>query len=256
MALPNGSFPSPYPSFSTVNFFSFGSDSSYNSAVFTLRKNLSRGTFFRWNYSFGKSIDDASQMTSSSNGGYSGAQDARNLGLERGRSDWDRRHAFTMSFVTDVPVFTRNRWLKGWQMSGTGRAYTGQPFTPQVANVNLNQGEANRPNRIANGRLDNPSPERWFDLAAFPAVPTGAFKFGNSGRNVIDGPGLISVNLSLLKNFSIHDRSRVQFRWEAFNLSNHANFSLPVIDVDVPAAATLTSAGAGRTMQFALKYLF
>ena len=106
-------------------------------------------------------------MTSSSDGGYSGAQDSRNLGLERGRSDWDRRHAFTMSFVTELPLFSHNRWLKGWQLAGTGRAYSGQPFTPQVANVNLNLGEANLPDRIANGRLDSRSPERWFDIAAF-----------------------------------------------------------------------------------------
>jgi hypothetical protein len=256
MKLPNGSFPSPIPVFNTVNYFSFGSDSSYNAAVITLRKNLSRGTFFRWNYTFAKSIDDASQMTSSSDGGYSGAQDARNLGLERGRSDWDRRHAFTMSFVTELPLFSRNRWLKGWQLAGTGRAYSGQPFTPQVANVNLTQGEANRPDRIANGRLDNRTPERWFDLSAFPTVPTGAFRFGNSGRNILDGPGLVGLNVSVMKNFAVRERSRLQFRWEVFNVSNHANFALPVIDVDTPTGATLTSADAGRTMQFALKYLF
>ena len=52
MKLPNGSFPQPIPVFNTVNYFSFGSDSSYNAAVVTLRKNLSRGTFFRWNYTF------------------------------------------------------------------------------------------------------------------------------------------------------------------------------------------------------------
>jgi hypothetical protein len=252
----SGSFPKPIPAFSTVNFFAFGSDSSYQAAVVSLRKNFSHGTFLRANYTFSKSIDDASQMTSNSDGGYKGAQDARNLRLEHGRSDWDRRHAFTMSFVTELPFSPRNAALKGWELAGTGRMYSGQPFTPQVANVNLDLGEANRPNRIANGRLDNPSPERWFDIAAFPPVPTGSFRFGNSGRNVLDGPGLVAVNLSLMKKFAIRESRYVQFRWEAFNISNHANFDLPVNTVDTPTAATLTSAGAGRSMQLALKYVF
>ena len=256
LMLPDGSFPRPFPMFNAVNMYTFGSNSSYNAALFSLRKRFSRGTHFRLNYTYAKSIDETSQIGSAGDGGYSGAQDARNLRLERGRSDWDTGHSVTMTFVTELPVFSRNRLLGGWQVAGTGRLYTGQPFTPQLSNVQLDLGEANRPDRIAKGALENPTPERWFDAAAFPAVPVGAFRFGNSGRNILDGPGYAGVNLSLMKKFRVRERDYVQFRWELFNLLNHPNFELPQLSVNSVAVGTIAAADNGRVMQIGLKYVF
>jgi hypothetical protein len=89
--------------------------------------------------------------------------------------------------------------LGGWQLAGTGQARTGQPLMPVLSNVNLALGGALRPDRIAKGTLPNPSPERRFDLAAFLAVPNNSFRFGSSGRNILDGPGSMMVNVPLLK---------------------------------------------------------
>ncbi len=97
--------------------------------------------------------------------------------------------------------------------------------------------------------------EGWFDLTAFPTVPTGSFRYGNSGRNVLDGPGYIALNASLMKNFRL-ERGTLQFRWEAFNASNHTNFNLPVTFVNQSNGATITRAAAARTMQVALRYQF
>ena len=208
LQLPGGGFPRPFQELNTINYYSFGSNSSYNAAMFSLRKRFSRGTFFRVNYTFGKSIDENSQTEGSGDGGNGNTQDARNLRLERGRSDWDNRHALTMSFVSELPFMRRNRFLGGWQISGSGRMYSGQPFTPVVSNAQEDQGEASRPDRIAQGTLANPSPERWFDVAAFPAVPVGAFRFGTSGRNILDGPGFVGMNLSLTKKFRIRRKGQ------------------------------------------------
>jgi hypothetical protein len=221
----------------------------------TLRRRFARGFFFRVNYVYAKSIDDASQMQGAGNGGYAGAQDARNLSLERGRSDFDTGHTFTMNHSWNVPL-RRNRWLRGWQMTGSGRMYTGQPFTPKTSNVQLDQGEANRPDRIAPGRLDVRSPERWFDVSAFPVVPTGTYRMGNSGRNILDGPGFIGVNLGLYRRFVPREGHAVQFRCEVFNIFNRANFQLPNENVNAANGATITEALAARTMQVALKYVF
>ena len=125
-----------------------------------------------------------------------------------------------------------------------------------MSNAQEDQGEAVRPDRIAQGALANPTPERWFDLAAFPVVPVGAYRFGNSGRNILDGPGFIGVNLSLSKKFRVREKDSVQFRWEVFNVINHPNLDLPVIAVNAVNAGTITSSGNGRTMQAALKYVF
>ncbi|MDQ6701007.1 MAG: TonB-dependent receptor [Acidobacteriota bacterium] len=254
--VPSASFPRPYPvANAAINYYGFNANSTYNAGMISIRKRFTRGFFYRLNYSYAKSIDDASQTTGNSDGGYALAQNSRDLHGERGRSDWDVGHTFTMNFSYEVP-WRKNLLVRGWQVAGTGRAYTGQPFTPKVSNVNLNLGDANRPDRIAKGALDHPSPDRWYDIAAFPVVPTGSFRFGNSGRNIVDGPGSVNINLTLLKNIPIRENSSLQFRWEVFNAMNHPNLHLPVVNVNAPNAATIKEADPGRLMQFGLRYRF
>jgi hypothetical protein len=134
--------------------------------------------------------------------------------------------------------------------------YTGQPFTPRTSNVDLNLGEANRPDRIAKGRLKDRTPDRWFDLAAFPVVPRGSYRMGNSGRNILDGPGMIALNVSLMKKFRIREKDFVQFRGEAFNLTNHPNFHQPNNNVNAINGAVITQADPARLFQFGLRYQF
>jgi hypothetical protein len=136
------------------------------------------------------------------------------------------------------------------------RIYSGQPFTPQTSNVQLDQGEANRPDRVAFGNLSSPTPDRWFDVAAFPVVPTGAFRFGNSGRNILNGPGMVQINVGLIKAIKLDEKRSFQLRVESFNLPNHPNFDLPNVNVNAVNGGTVTSANEGRLMQVALKFLF
>jgi len=256
----------PYPQWGTVTYFCYCFDSSYNAFTVTLRRRFVRNFFYRVNYSYSKSIDDGSVLQGGGAGGYAGLQDSRNRALERGRSDLDIPHAFTISFSWVVPHGVGASWsnvlTRGWQLAGSGIAHTGEPFTPQVSNANLNLGEASRPNRIAKGTLPNPTVNDWFNLAAFPQIPVGGFGFGNSGRNILDAPGLIAINLALYRNFTIHEKSNLQFRWEVFNALNHTNFTPsaagtdPVVYVNAPNAGTLTQAGASRQMQVALRYSF
>ena len=146
--------------------------------------------------------------------------------------------------------------LRDWQISGTTTAYTGPPFTPKVANYDITTGGAARPNRIAKGAFANPMPDQWFDRTAFPVVPLGAFQFGESGRNILDGPGTFSLNAGLSRRFRFGETRAAQFRCEAFNLTNHTNFGLPQTDVDVLNGATISSAKAPRQMQMAVRVEF
>jgi hypothetical protein len=263
-ALPAGI--TPYPQWGTITYFCYCFDSSYHALTATLRRRFARDFFYRVNYSYSKSIDDGSVLQGGGAGGYAGLQDARNRALERGRSDLDMPHKFSTSFSWVVPHGAGASWshvlTRGWQLAGSGIAHTGAPFTPQVSNVNLNLGQANRPNRIAKGTLPNPTVNHWFNLAAFPQIPLNGFGFGNSGRNILDAPGLIAINLALYRNFTIHEKSNLQFRWEVFNALNHTNFTPstqgtdPVVYVNAPNAGTLTQAGASRQMQVALRYSF
>jgi hypothetical protein len=134
--------------------------------------------------------------------------------------------------------------------------YSGQPFTPQLSGLSQSLGEATRPDRIATGRAADPSPEMWFDLAAFRILPEDAFRFGNSGRNILDGPGTMVVNLSLSKQFQIGEHGKLQFRWETFNVGNHTNFRLPNNNINEPTAGTIIEAKDARVIQFGVRYQF
>jgi outer membrane receptor protein involved in Fe transport len=255
LVLPNGDYPRPYTGFGEIEYYSFGFDSSYNAGTITLRKRFESGLFFRINYTYGKSIDSNSGLNYAGEGGYQGAQNSREAIFERGRSDFDIRHVFTTNFVYQLP-FNRGPFLRGWQLAGSGMIYSGQPFTPQLSGLSQSLGEATRPDRIATGRAADPSHEMWFDLAAFRILPEDAFRFGNSGRNILDGPGTMVVNLSLSKQFQIGEHGKLQFRWETFNVGNHTNFRLPNNNINEPTAGTIIEAKDARVIQFGVRYQF
>ena len=254
--LPNGTIPTPYTGWGNINYFSFGANSHYHSAIATLRKRIARGLFYRVNYVYGKAIDTASTYWHTTAGGYNGAADSRNLGLERGRADFDVRHSLTFNFSWDVP--SRSRWIGGWQLAGTGRAYTGQPYTLRTSLATLARGESDRPDRIRTGTLENPTVEAWFDRTAFPLVAAGAFHPGTAGRNILDAPGSAAVNFALMRNFKLklRERDNLQFRWEAFNALNRANFLTPNVFVNDRNGGTITRTQQPRSMQFAIRYSF
>jgi Carboxypeptidase regulatory-like domain/TonB-dependent Receptor Plug Domain/TonB dependent receptor len=251
----NGVFPRPFPAFSSITQIPDFSNSNYNSGTVMLRRRLSRQFFVRANYVYSKSIDEASNTGGSIPAGFPSAQDSRNLRSERGRSDFDVGHAVSGSFIW-VQNFSKHALLRNWQISGTATAYTGPPITPKVANYDVTTGGAARPDRIATGTLADPTPDQWFDRTAFPPVPVGAFHFGSSGRNILDGPGTASLNASLSRRFRFSESRALQFRWESFNLINRANFNLPQTQVDVISGATISAAKAPRQMQLGLRLEF
>jgi hypothetical protein len=251
----DGTFPRPFPAFSSINYFANISNSIYNSGSVTLRRRLSRDFFVRAAYTYAKSLDDSSNTGGVIAGGFSIAQDSRNLRAEHGRSDFDIGHSFLASFIWS-PKLTTNLFLRNWQISGTTTAYTGPPFTPRLANYDVTLGQAARPDRIAKGTLDNPSPDAWFDRTAFPVVPSGSYRFGNSGRNILDGPGTFVLNASLSRRFRFGETKALQFRWESFNLTNHTNLSLPQNQVDVLNGGTISQAKAPRVFQLGLRFEF
>lgn len=245
----------PFPAFGSINIINDGSNSIYNSGQLTVRRRLSKQLFLRGTYTYAKSIDESSNTGGTIAYNFSQAQDSRNLALERGRSDFDIGHTFAGSFVW-APDFSKHWLVKDWQLAGTSTIYSGQPFTPRVATVNYTLGEATRPDRIASGKLDNPTPDRWFDRSAFAVVPTGSYRFGNSGRNILDGPGTVIINTSLSRRFRFAESKAFQYRVEAFNLPNHPNFGLPENNVDTPTVGTIKRAKNSRNLQMSLRFEF
>jgi hypothetical protein len=116
------------------------------------------------------------------------------------------------------------------------------------------------PNRIGSGKVSNPTAKQWFNTADF--VSPGQYTFGNSGRNILVGPGTKQVDASLFKDFplsSAENRS-LQFRAEIFNVLNTPQFNNPNASIGNAAAGTITAAGqpalfqrTSREIQLALK---
>jgi hypothetical protein len=253
--------PRPNPRFDDITTLESRANSIYHSLQTKLQQRMTRGLNLLASYTFGKSIDDASNFFAST-GDPNFPQDSYNLRAERGRSSFDVRHRMSLSYVWELP-FTGNRWLRGWQTSGVWTFQSGRPFTaallPDVDNSNtgrtvLGFGANDRPHVTRSPELDDANERRWFDTGAFTMPERGTF--GNAGRNIVEGPGLQTINISLLKNTSITERVTIQFRAEAFNLLNRANFDLPDNYFGSPSFGSILSAGSPRRLQFGLKFLF
>ncbi len=96
--------------------------------------------------------------------------------------------------------------------------------------------------------------DRWFDTSAFAVQPN--FTYGNSGRNILQGPALTNIDFSLAKSFQVTEKWRLQFRAEAFNASNTPYFGLPGTTIGQPGVGTINSAGEPRRVQFGLKLVW
>ncbi len=258
----NPDFVRPNPAFADINIIESGANSIYNSLQVRLQQRLSHGLSLLASYTYSKSIDDASGFFSTT-GDPNFPQNSYDLRAERGLSDFDIRNRFVLSYAYDIPFAKGHRWIGGWQSFGVLTFQSGQPFTvallPTLDNANVGQGElgfgANqRPNVVGNAGLSNPGPQEWFNTAAFAIAPPG--QFGNAGRNIIEGPGLDTVDFSIVKNTRFKERLNTQFRAEFFNLLNHTNFNLPDNFVGSSTFGQILSAQDPRRVQFGLKLLF
>ncbi len=256
------------PSLNIIQQLSNHQSSTYHSLQTKIQRRFSGGFSLLGSYTFSKSIDNGSYVISSSSSSNAYPQDARNWDVERGLSDFDFAHRLAVSYLYELPVGTGKAFggsmnpildaiIGGWQINGITTLQSGQVYTPNVANQRTNAGPGGdiRPHRIGTGELpsDQRTVQRWFDKSAF-VVPV--FEFGNSGRNILRGPGLVNFDFSTFKDFQFSERIGLQFRAEFFNIFNHANFNNPNRAVDIPAGGTITSARDPRQVQLGLKLLF
>ncbi len=244
--------------------------SNYHGFSTRLEKRFSGGLSFLAAYTFGRSLDTASNLgncdSCGPSGDYGGVQDSRNLAANRGPSNHNIPHRFVFSGVYSLPFGAgrarANRGplkhlLGGWDFSGIVTFSDGIPFTPALNFDNANTGTTSRPDRIGDGRLSNPSIDRYFDIDAF--VFPERYTYGNSGRNILYGPGTNMVNFALHRNFRLpfNDTSKVEFRFEAFNFFNRVHFGLPGLSLGNRNAGVIGSTSQdNRQLQFGLKFLF
>jgi hypothetical protein len=241
-------------------------NSSFNALETNLRY-VGRRSNFLLAYTYSKSIDQGSNL---------GEQlDPLNHAATRAISAWDMRHNFVGSYQVDLP-FDRlsghtNRLTDGWSIAGTARFATGLPVTLLDDSDNSLLGTLG--NGVNNYLLDTPEyhgapldintnprngrPEFNPSPAAFTAEALG--QLGNVPRRFFYGPGISNFDLTLAKRLRVTESKCLEFRLEAFNALNHAQFYGPAAvdgEVNDPHFGEVVGAAAPRLMQFATKFNF
>lgn len=255
--------PRPNPAFDDITFIESRGTSDYNALQIKFQQRLDRGVSLLSAYTFGKSTDDASGFFASA-GDPNFPQDSHNLAAETGRSSFDLRHRFSLSFAWELPFGDVVSLLNDMELQGILTFQSGPPFTvallPEFDNSNtgrstLGFGANDRPNLVGEAALDDRSPDRWFDTATFAIPAFGSF--GNAGRNILDGPGRQNINLGIIKHLPLGGSEwRLQLRAEAFNLLNRSNFHLPDAFVGSPTFGQVLSAESPRRCQFGVRLIF
>jgi carboxypeptidase family protein len=274
------------PQFATSVYINNQGFSSYNGLLTTLHKKLSHGLQFDVSYTYSHSIDNASAPTnnvfgSSATQGSGGVLcDAINLRTCRGNSDFDTTHIISGGGIYDLPVgrgrmlaSTIPNWLNqvigGWQVSGLEVWHTGFAFTTiaqafPISFVNNGAGVFDGNTAALKTNIHTDPTSGKLQLFANPTAAIGAFNgplgLQPGNRNILRGPHYSNFDIGLGKHFPIKERLQMEFRADAFNVFNHANFGLPqggATDITNSSVfGVITNTSDPRELQLALRLDF
>jgi hypothetical protein len=269
--------------------------SSYNAFNLRVEQRYRAGLSLLMNYTWQKNLEDGGSGPSAftQNGGTSIALDAYNLSREKGLAPIDVAHIFNVSYGYELPWGAGKSWLSGsgpisaivggWQVNGITTLRGGFPTDIRTNRLPPIFNTFNVPDRVKDVPMqvqDGRGPDRFFNADAFrgpgtipSSTGTPIQVFGDSARRVVRGPGSVNFDFSLFKQFSFSEGVRLQFRAEAFNLTNTPTFTLPssnspsmtcigrtpgsACNDNNPEFGKLSGSQAtGRQIQFGLKLLF
>jgi hypothetical protein len=255
----------PIPELSRIAAIRFDGKSIYHGLTFKAERRLANSYAYTVRYTLSTSKDDASSPGPTESEA-NVPQNVRNIFSDDGEwaySSFDHRHLFVASGTYQLPFFAgvgglAEAVLVGWRLNAIVTAQSGAPFTVNlgVDQANIGAGPAQRPDQLRDPNLpgNERTPDRWFDTSAF-ALPA-PFTFGSAPRNSVIGPGFANVDMAVAKTWPIGPTSRLEFRWEVFNLLNRANFDLPNRIFGTPNFGRIFSAKNPREMQFVVRLAF
>ena len=257
----------------------------YDSFQVQVNHRITHGVSVMASYSLAKALD----MCSAYCEGCGNASDPFNVRSMKGRAQWDVRHAFVASYLWSPPVKFSDHWkqamLGGWTFSGITTIQSGMPITfNNPVDVAVNGTTAAEHAFLTGQRIGINQPNRgamvdeFFNTSAF-VNPTCSFtpepgnaqvieqenctpdgisysllgQYGQSGRNILSGPGLSNTDFAVLRNFAFKERYKLEFRAECFNLFNQVNFGLPNSTVTSSTFGQIVNARPGRIVQFGAK---
>jgi hypothetical protein len=277
---PNGPVTRRNPKFGSQAMFFSSSVNNFNAVYIDLNRRFRSGMAFRANYTFSKSLDNASGLTGTQIAGVAASvvMDPEDRMRDYGLSSFDTRNRFSFNSSYELPFGSGKAFLggatglgntlvSGWQLNVILALQDGFPFTPGLGFSQSRNTDTNNPDRpdIAPGRTVSGAylrkPEAWIDPTVFQLQTLGTY--GNAGRNILIGPGFAGVDMSLFKTTRLTERWGLRFQAEFFNLLNRTNFGLPGLIMLTPSGAIAPSAGritrtatTSRQIQFGMKLTF
>ena len=236
-----------------------GGTAQYHGLLFSVQRRAARGVNVGANYTWSHCVGDPPTANATGVGG-AGFLDTNSRASERGNCDSDRRHIFNMTAVASTPQFanpTLRVLATGWRLSGIYKRSTGSHMTITTGVDRLLTGTAanQRPNQI----LGNPFGDRnsltsYLNSSAFAQPELGVI--GNMGALNILGPASWQFDLALSRVFRLRESQQLEFRGEAFNVTNSLIMGNPTTTISSNIFGQINTSRDARVVQFALKYSF
>lgn len=252
--------------------------SNYHALQGSMRQRFNRGLEFLASYTLSRAMTNNLGYYGAGGGingvavvNASGAywQNAYDPDSEYGPAFFDARHNFTLSGSYELPIGRERRFgsswspvvdalVGGWSVTGILQLRSGFPVTvidSRGSSLQATRGNE-RPNRIGDGQVDDPTLTRWLDITAFERAALGTF--GNAGVGILRAPGYNNVDMALAKRFPFGGRRSAQVRIEAFNIFNHPSFGPPGRNLADPNTfgTITTTVSAPRTIELVGKFNF
>ena len=236
-----------YPNFSQVTYSQDGGIQKMNALDLALERKFSSGLTFQAGYTLAKDMTDVGNDGESDTpeNPYNRARDMANI-------QFVPRQRFVGNVIWDIPVGRGKKFganlsrianavVGNWQTSWIATMQSGQFLTPTYDGNQPNvRASSLRPDCVGSWSVSNPSMGEWFNPAAF-AIPA-AGQYGDCGRGIIMGPGMVTFNAGLFKSFNLTEKVRMKFEARAMNAFNHLNPGNPSTDIsDTQGVAHITS---------------
>lgn len=253
-------------------------NANYQSMQIEGNRRFAKGVFLQSSYVFAKNLGNVNGDVPTAFASESGATlaDRFNMRNIRGNIVGTRRHRFLFTGIYHLPFgnFVSKHALAqavvaGWELSTVTMLQSGPWLTPTMArgsdqsNINVVGRRVNvRPDRLGDGKVASPTPDNWFDLAAFATPEPGVGRVGNAGVGILEGPGTMAMSMGMAKTFRLKERTRLRLEGTFTNLPNHPNFAAPATNISTPVtfgrtSSVQTSENAGnRVGQVALRLEF
>ncbi|MCC6539528.1 MAG: TonB-dependent receptor [Bryobacterales bacterium] len=250
-----------FPRYPGIGYTDNGAGHQYHGVSVEVERRNYKGLHYQLYYTLAKDIQDLENTEQ--------PQDAYNRAAER--STWGAlpRHRWMGNLIYDLPVGkgkplganlgrVANAIAGGWQVSAIYIYESGGAVTPlwtgpdptgtRFTNTRTRPTVTLRPDRLRDGRIDDPTVARWFDTMAFAAPPIG--RFGNSGKGVIYGtPGNV-LHATLAKQFIVKERVRMRLELLGTNVTNHPNYMNPNMNITDLGTAGVVTATMDRNAKF------